>query len=114
MRLFVNAIDDPSLPLARFAWQDANHAKIDGVLKPDQAVEVAINYDPGWSATANGHPVAVHADGLGFIAMEPQCDGPCNVELRWSAGAEPVISWFAALAALAVALGLIWRERHGQ
>ncbi len=84
LRPFVAALDDPSLPQARFAWQGPNDAHLGGTLAPGQVYSVAINYDPGWTATHDGNPVPVHPDGMGMIAVEPGCSGPCEVDLHWS------------------------------
>jgi hypothetical protein len=109
LRPFVAALDDPSLPVASFEWRGSSAARIAGVLTPDEAVSVAVNYDPGWSATSSGKPVTVRPDGLGLIAIEPRCAGACTIDLRWSAGAEPWFAWTAALAALAGAI--VWWKR---
>ena len=110
LRPFVAALDDPSLPLAHFAWKDANHAVIAGSLAPDQVYAVAINYDKGWTATRNGQRVSLHPDGLGMIAIEPHCAGPCEVQMHWSQGWEPPFVLASFLFALIG--GIVWCVRH--
>lgn len=83
-KTFVADLDDASLPQARFHWQGADQAQITGAFTPDEALAVAINYEPGWTATVNGRAARIHEDGLGFIAIEPGCAGPCTVDLLWS------------------------------
>ena len=100
LRPFVSALDDPALPGASFAWEDANTARVGGVLAAGQALSVAVAWDPGWSATVNGRPIPVHADGLALIALEPNCAGVCEVRLHWSPGPEPGIALAIALLAL--------------
>jgi hypothetical protein len=111
LRPFVQALDDRSLPQARFHWQDPNTASISGTFAPDQVVEVAINHHPGWTATANGHEVPVHADGLGLIAIEPHCTGGCQIEMHWSAGWEPIFTGAAFLLAFSSSLVWCWVAR---
>jgi SAM-dependent methyltransferase len=96
LRPFVAALDDPALPVAHFAWKGTNDAIITGSLAPEHAISVALNYDPGWTATSNGRPVTLRADGMGMIAIEPQCSGNCEIRMHWSQGWEPpfVISAF--------------------
>jgi len=106
IRPFVAALDDPALPIASTRWQNPNHARIIANMNRDQAISVAINYDPGWKATANGKPVPVQADGLGLLASEPGCSGDCAIDLRWSPGAEPWICLAISLSALAASL--VW------
>ena len=104
LRPFVAALDDPELPQSRFEWQGDNAAKITGVLAPDQVLSVAMNYDPGWTASSNGHPVPVRADGMGMIVVEPGCSGNCEVRMHWSQRWEPPFVIGAFLLALAASI----------
>jgi len=108
LRPFVQALDDFSLPTARFRWQGVNAAVISGSLAPDQAVAVSINYDPGWTATSNGRTVPLHADGLGLVAIEPNCSGACEIEMKWSARWEPAFAGAAFLLALGSSIMWCW------
>jgi hypothetical protein len=110
LRPFVAALDDPTLPILKTTWMGPNTARMDGVLTPDHVISVAMNFDKGWTATANGREVPVRKDGLGLIAIEPRCAGACNVELHWSAGWEPRIAWMFALTAIGVLISYCWRE----
>ena len=103
----MRALDDPTaLPRASFEWTGANHAMIGAVLDPDDVLSVAVSYDPGWKATANGRSIPVRPDGLGLIVLEPQCAGACQVRLSWSPGLEPRIA--IALALLTLIAMTIW------
>ncbi len=101
LRPFVAALDDASLPQAKFAWQGANAARVSGMLTPDQVYSVAINYDPGWTATRAGQAVPLHADGMGMIVIEPGCSGNCEIQMHWSQRWEPPFVITAFLLALA-------------
>lgn len=103
LKPFVQALDDPSLPQARFHWQGANQAQITGSFTPDQAIAVAINFDPGWTATVNGHAANLHKDGLGFIAIAPGCSGSCTIDMQWTQGWEPAFAITMFVLALAAA-----------
>ncbi len=106
LRTFVAALDDERLPIAGFRWRDTNTGRrFRRVLERGQTVEMAVSWDPGWSATVEGRPIAVRQDGLGFIALEPECAGPCEIEMTWSAGPEPRAKR-SAMAGLALAIGL--------
>jgi hypothetical protein len=83
-----SALEDPSLPEAEFAWRSEGAARISGVLKPDQLLFVQVSYHPGWTAQVNGQPRPIRKDGLGFMVLEPHCNGPCQVELSFDGGAE--------------------------
>jgi hypothetical protein len=113
LRPFVAALDDPSLPKARFEWQGLSAALLAGSLMPDQVYSVAINYDPGWTATRDGKPVPVRADGMGMMVVEPGCSGSCVVQMRWTQRWEPPFVITAFLLALigCVAWCLVTRYR---
>ncbi len=111
LRPFVQALDDTSLPEARFQWQGTNAAVISASLAPDEAIAVAINYDPGWTARSNGRSVPLHADGLGLIAIEPGCSGACDIEMGWSAGWEPAFGIAMFLIALTSSITWCWTTR---
>ena len=109
LRPFVQALDDATLPKAHFEWMGASEARISGAFAQDEALAVAINYDPGWSATVDGFAVHLHKDGLGLMAIEPGCAGSCTIEMHWTQGLEPafVITMFVLAAAASVAWVLL-------
>jgi len=94
----------------------STHWTIAADIKATQAIAVAMNYDPGWKARSSGRSVAVTRDGLGLIAISPQCDGSCTVELwydggdlRFYSGVVGSAAWAVFLAAACVTL---WRWRY--
>ncbi len=89
LRPFVAALEDPALPPAHFEWRGTNNAAVTGSFAPDQVISVAVNFDPGWTATMNGRPVRLYPDGMGMIVLEPNCSGNCAVQMHWSPGREP-------------------------
>jgi len=113
LRPFVRALDDAALPMVKTTWTGPNKARIEGILTADHVISVAMNFDTGWSATANNREVPVRKDGLGFIVVEPGCTGACEVELHWSAGWEPRIAWMVALVALSILICVCWRKPSG-
>jgi hypothetical protein len=113
LRPFVRALDDPSLPVADFTWTDANTAHVSGILSAGQAISIAVTWDPGWSAMANGRTVPVRADGIGLIAVDPNCADACEVRLSWSPGLEPRIAITIALLTLIALTGWCFAVRFG-
>jgi hypothetical protein len=85
---FVAALEDPTLPIAEFHWQDTEHARIATSVQAGQSVAVQITYDPGWVAEANGKPARISRDGIGLVTIHPDCAGPCEIELSWDGGLE--------------------------
>jgi hypothetical protein len=112
LRKFVSALDNPSLPVASWHWNDVNSASIDASIAPDQVIAVALNYHPGWSASVAGKRVRLRPDGMGMIVIQPGCTGPCVVEMHWSPGVEPWIVVPSAI--LTFGLALLWCYYDGR
>jgi hypothetical protein len=88
LRKYVDALDDPSLPLATMRWDGFRRLWIRTAVSSGQAVSVQTGYHRGWHAQANGRPAEVRRDGLGFLLIRPQCGGPCQIELNYDGGWE--------------------------
>ena len=109
VRPYVAALDDPTLPLAEIAWQNPDHARISAALSRLQVLSVQVTYDPGWRATVSGKSVPVHSDQLGMIIIEPNCAGPCDVDLEFTGGSERTACLvISLLTAIALAAMLLW------
>jgi hypothetical protein len=109
------ALADASLPDAEFAWRGQGAARIFGILKPQHLVFVQESYHPGWIAMVNGQPRPIRRDGLGFMVIEPHCEGPCEIELSFDGGAEMHLAKIARLLGIAAALVwmLLWEGKRG-
>lgn len=108
-RAYVAALDDPTLPLARLDWTSPSRAVIDAAMIPGQLISVQETWMQGWRATANGRPVRVFGDKLGLIVIDPNCSGPCHIDLSfgltvegWIVRALSLTVTFLALVALIV------------
>jgi hypothetical protein len=109
VRPYVAALDDPTLPLAKLAWQNPDQARISASLSPGQVISVQVTYDPGWRATVSGKPVPVHSDQLGMIVIEANCSGPCEIDLEFTGGPERTACLvISLLTAIALAAMLLW------
>jgi hypothetical protein len=108
LRRYVAALDDPSLPLADFRWQSFRRATIDATVSAGQAISVQTCYHPGWHAKANGRTAPIVRDGLGFLLIQPDCRGPCHIDLTYNGGVEYILCRILsaiALAGIAVYVG---------
>jgi hypothetical protein len=103
---FLAALDDPSLPEARFRWRNPSEASVSAGLRPDLLLYVQVAWDEGWNARVNGERRRTWADPLGQMVVEPRCSGPCTVELVWDGGGEMLVARLLSPAALAA--GLLW------
>jgi hypothetical protein len=83
VRAYVAALENPAYPEARFEWRDNHSAVIFADMEKDQVLSIQVSYHPGWKATVNGQSRRVFADKLGQMVIEPQCQGPCKVEVRY-------------------------------
>jgi len=104
MSRYVAALEDPAFPEASFQWSTRHSANIHATLQPGQAVSIQERYMPGWTAVANGRPVKIRHDALGFMVLQPDCT-ECQVTINYDGG----IEWRATCAAsLLVMLYCAW------
>lgn len=104
LRPFVAALEDPALPVAQWRWQNRRQAELTAELRKQHALSIAISYHPGWVARVNGAPRRIQADGLGLMFIEPECAGPCRIELIYTGGLEMQLARLASWGGLAAGL----------
>ena len=101
---YVQALTVP----ASFRWTSRHSAEIQAEIHRPQLISFQVTYHPGWRATANGTPARVFADGLGQIAIDPNCDGACSIHLTFDGGWEMRIArWLCWLAVLGCGLWIL-------
>jgi hypothetical protein len=111
---YVAALEDESLPKADFRWQAANRIHIQTMAGPGQVVSVQVTQHPGWHAKANGVSRRVKADGLALMWLQPECNGPCDIQLEYDGGAELRICHLLSVVALAaLVVFFCWRAVQG-
>jgi len=96
---YVAALDHSPAP-ASFDWRDVNHAVIRARLAPGQVVSVQVTYDRGWRASVNGARRAIEKDGIGLMAVRPDCIGDCEIALTYDGGWETKLCWAASILTL--------------
>jgi hypothetical protein len=111
-RAYVAALDDPSLPLARLDWTSPSRAVIDAGMIPGQLVSVQETWMQGWRATANSRPVRVFGDKLGLIVIDPNCSGPCHIDLSFGLTTEGWIVRILSLTVTFLALVLLFVRKR--
>lgn len=111
LRAYYDALGDMSLPVAELEWRSPNQAVINADLDSGQVLSVQVTWHPGWHATVNGEVRPVRSDGLGFLVIEPRCDGPCSVTLTYDGGTEMKLAKAASVTALLAPLLLLVRRR---
>lgn len=118
-RAYVAALDDGTLPLAGLHWLSPSHGVIDTTIHGDQVLSVQETWMPGWRAVASGrdvqpHEVPVHGDKLGLIVIEPDCNGKCEIDLRFEVTPEGWLCRALSLSVTLLALASLRRTRSRQ
>jgi hypothetical protein len=115
VRTYVEALDDPALPVAEFEWRTRRQAVIRARgLEPSQLLSVQISHHPGWRAYRNGEPLSPREDGLGLLLLEPGCDGDCEIELVYDGGTEMSLAKMASAGAFLLVAGWFVVQRRGR
>ena len=86
----------------------AGAARIRATLQPGDLIAVQVAGFPGWKATVAGQRKPVSADALGFLVLQPECTGACEIALQWTGS--PDLPYAAAVSALAlIAIAVMFR-----
>jgi len=110
VRKLNTALENPALPVADFTWKSPSEAAVSATLRPEHLVMVQVSYHPGWRAMVNGSPRPLRRDGLGFMIVEPQCNGPCQIRLLYDGGTEMrVAQWVSAITAMVLLIACGWQ-----
>jgi hypothetical protein len=112
VRAYVAALDDPLYPPASFDWQGMSEARIRATVAPGQAISVQTSYERGWEAWANGQRQPVRGDALGQLVIDPACQGPCEITLRYTGGFETALTRALSLGAMLAAAAYAWFGRR--
>jgi hypothetical protein len=112
---YVRALEDPSLPLAAMDWTNQHAARISARMEKGQILSVQVSYHPGWNAFTAGRRLKTFGDHLGQLVIEPDCAGPCTVDISYDGGIEMRIARIVSWSALAAGIAWIlfdWRRRR--
>jgi hypothetical protein len=113
---YLAALDNPAYPPASFRWRAPSAATVTADMRPDQILSVQIAWDKGWNVSVAGRRVHNWSDTLGQMVVEPKCNGPCTVELKYDGGTEGAdaraIHFLAATGGgLWILVTILWRKR---
>jgi hypothetical protein len=81
---YAAAVTDPARAPVDFAWVRGGAARLRAKLRAGDLMSVQVAWFPGWRAEVRGRRVPVVQDGLGFQLIRPECEGDCEIELRWT------------------------------
>jgi hypothetical protein len=108
---YVQAAGDTTRPPAAFEWLSGNRARIRARLDPGDLLSVQVAWFPGWKAAVHGAPQPVSADGMGFLVIQPRCQGNCEIDLSWTGRGDLPLAAVVSLATLGLLAALIFRRR---
>jgi hypothetical protein len=107
---YVEALEDPGLPLATMTWNNLHEALIRAPMEAGRVISVQITYDEGWVALVNGREQPIRSDAIGQIVIEPDCVGSCEILLTYTGGWERTLARTFSLLAVAIAAYVLYRE----
>jgi hypothetical protein len=106
MRSYLDALDDPALPLAPLTWEGRNRIHVQTIVSPGQVLSLQVTFHKGWDAIVNGRRVRVQRDALNLIWLDPGCNGACDVTLDYDGGWElRLVRYLSMIAFLAL---VVW------
>ena len=108
---YAQATADAARPLAAFQWLRGGRARIRANLQPGDLVSVQVAWFPGWKAAVRGESRPVSADGMGFIVIQPHCQGDCGIDLAWTGPSDLPLAAVVSLATLGLLAALVFHRR---
>ncbi len=106
---YAEVVADPSRTAASIDWLNHETARIRANLRAGDLVSVQIPWFRGWKAYVGGGRRTLARDGLGFILIQPDCQGDCEILLRWTGPPDWPFAAVISGAALLAVVALVWR-----
>jgi hypothetical protein len=109
LRPYVAALEDASMPEARFEWTSAHSGRIVTEIRDGEAVSWQEAWHAGWHATAGGKEIPIARDALGLMTIYPPA-GRSTIDLLYDGGVEMRIAhWLSGITAL-ILFGLVFKD----
>jgi hypothetical protein len=109
LRPYVAALEDASMPEARFEWTSAHSGRIVTEIRDGEAVSWQEAWHAGWHATAGGKEIPIARDALGLMTIYPPV-GRSTIDLLYDGGVEMRIAhWLSGITAL-ILFGLVFKD----
>jgi hypothetical protein len=99
---YAQATGDGSRAPAAFEWVRGNRGRIRAALRKGEVVSVQVAWFPGWKVIVRGQATPVAKDGMGFLVIEPGCEGECEIDLAWTGRGD--FRWTAGVSAATAVL----------
>ena len=111
---YAQATGDAARPAAAVDWLSGARARVRANLHPGDLVSVQIAWFSGWKAAVRGRPTPVSADGMGFIVIQPQCQGDCEIDLAWTGPRDLPAAGAISLATLVLLAAMVFQRRQAR
>ncbi len=111
LEVYAAAVSDSERPALSFEWRDNHQARIVGELSEGMVISVQAPYHPGWTAVQDQQALALRADPLGFLVIEPARAGPAEIALTFTGGAESAAARAISVFALLLTMVLLMEPR---
>ena len=109
---YAAALEDRSLPDVAADWFAPGKARLKATLEQDHLISVQVACHEGWRAEVDNRAITTTCDELGFLVLEPQCSGDCDVELNFTGGLPAALARIASLGSLAGCLAWVYVDRR--
>ena len=86
LQAYTAAMDDETRPEAILRWLNSRTIQIRGTPQPNDLLSIQIPFHPGWHAK-----VPIAQDALGFLLLNPNCHGACDITLTFDGGREATL-----------------------
>jgi hypothetical protein len=104
LRPYVAALEDASMPEARFEWTSAHSGRIETEIREGEAVSWQEAWHAGWHATVGGKEIPIARDALGLTTIYPPA-GRSTIDLLYDGGVEMRMAhWLSAISGLSLLL----------
>lgn len=109
---YAAALEDGSTAAASSKWLSSDELLVHAVTGTGQAVTVLVAWDPYWRAYANGQPLGVRKDAMGFMRIEPPA-GAHDIRLAYVTPRGNIVGRAVSLMAVLGVLGIwIWEWKR--
>ena len=106
LQAYTDAIEQATNAAPSATWNGTDGMTMRADLQPGQSVLVQETYDPSWHAFADGHPVPIHEDAVGFMWIEAP-PGSHEIQLQFELPLENRVGRILALISVVITLVLL-------
>jgi uncharacterized membrane protein YfhO len=111
LRSYVDLVENGPDSPATLERQGPDDMQIHARVDTGQSLLVQETWDPAWRAWADGQPLAVHKDPMGFMVIDPPPGDP-TIRMEFVMPLENRIGWGLTILSLLALAGLVIRRER--